>query len=151
MEKKQETAPVQETDFTGILTTDLELVRREIGHNSDVNIREFKLGYTEIRAAIIFISGLSDKELIDSYILKSLMLNFPAGYSPGHHSMGNSTLKEFMITHVLTISELKEVSTLNELITGVLKGKTALLIDGSPISFILGTIKEKQRQSLFLF
>lgn len=146
IEKKQETTPVQETDFTGILTTDLEHIRREIGHNTNVNIREFKLGYTEIRAAIIFISGLSDKELIDTYILKCLMLNFPEEYSREHHSMKSSALREFIKTHVLSISELTEVLTLNKLITGVLKGKTALLIDGSPISFILGTIKEKQRQ-----
>ena len=55
---------------------DLELVRNEIGHNSDVRFREFYMGGTGISAAIIFVDGLSDKELIDKHIMKSLMASF---------------------------------------------------------------------------
>src|SRR5689334_1140616 len=51
--------------FTGEFSLDLNLVKQEIGHNADVQFRELYLGNTGIRAAIIFINGLSDKELID--------------------------------------------------------------------------------------
>ncbi|MCP1359369.1 spore germination protein, partial [Aneurinibacillus migulanus] len=45
-DKKQESpAP-----FTGDFTFDLELVRQEIGHNSDVHFREFNIGRMSIRA-----------------------------------------------------------------------------------------------------
>lgn len=62
--------------FTGKFALDLELVRNEIGHNSDVRIREFYIGGTGICAAIIFVDGLSDKELIDKHIMNSLMASF---------------------------------------------------------------------------
>src|SRR5690242_17902333 len=62
--------------FTGDFTSDLELIKQEISHNSDVHIREFRIGRTGIRSAIIFVEGLSDKDLIDKHIMKSLMADF---------------------------------------------------------------------------
>ena len=62
--------------FSGNFALDLELMRTRIGHNSDVQFREFYIGGTGIGAAIICVDGLSDKELIDQHIMKSLMVDF---------------------------------------------------------------------------
>ena len=67
-------------NFTGNFPLDLELVKKEINYNSDVHFREFNIGRTGIQAAIIFVEGLSDKELIDTHIMKSLMSNFYEEY-----------------------------------------------------------------------
>jgi spore germination protein len=77
-EKKEEYRPYEYPTghFTGDFTLDLELIKQEIGHNSDVHFREFSIGRTGIRAAIIFVEGLSDKDLIDQHIMKSLMVDF---------------------------------------------------------------------------
>ena len=52
-------------------------MRKELGHNWDIHFREFQIGNTDNRAAIVFLKGLCDKELIDKHILKSLMNGHP--------------------------------------------------------------------------
>src|SRR6476660_2883450 len=96
--------------FTGECILDLKLIKQEIGHNSDVQFREFNIGRTGIQAAIIFTDGLSDKELIDKYIMKSLMNDFWKEYKQ------KSVSKEFIRNQVLSISEITEVHCVKELI-----------------------------------
>lgn len=131
--------------ITGDFTIDLELVRQEIGHNSDVNFREFFIGDTEVRAGIIFVNGLSDKELIDKHILKSLMGNFFVKYHQETSFMKEVVSKEFIKNRILSIGELTEENDLKKLVSKVLIGSTALLIDGVPNVLILGTAKAKSR------
>ena len=78
-ENKQESihqdSPNHVTDH---LALTLEVIKNEIGHNSDVHFREFIIGRTGIHAAIIFAEGLSDKDLIEKHILSSLMTDSSA-------------------------------------------------------------------------
>ncbi|MEI4624168.1 spore germination protein, partial [Bacillus cereus] len=131
--------------FTGDFTSDLELIRQEIGHNSDVHFREFKIGQTDILAAIIFADGLSDKELIDKHIMKSLMVNFFDEYKNEPSFVEGTVSKEFIKNKVLSISEVTEVHYIKDLVSKVLTGSTALLIDGLFDVFILGTTKPNKR------
>ncbi|MED3575891.1 spore germination protein [Cytobacillus praedii] len=143
--KKHESKSYQEAknNSTGDLTFDLMFIKGKIGHNSDVKIREFNIWDTDIKAAIIFVEGLSDKELIEKFIMRSLMfeiydemkLNFLKGDS----------LNEIIKNRVLSISEVEKTQNLNNLISKVIKGSTALLIQGSSDIFILGTAKGKTR------
>ncbi|MFC0560303.1 spore germination protein [Halalkalibacter alkalisediminis] len=131
--------------FTGDLTKDIEIIRLEIGHNSDVNFREFLLGQTGIRAAIVFVDGLSDKELIDKHIINSLMQGFPEEDEAAPYLEKDSISTDFIKNHVLSISQIKEVRNIKDLLLEILAGSTALLIDGSPEVINLGTAKEKSR------
>ncbi|MCP1359143.1 spore germination protein, partial [Aneurinibacillus migulanus] len=131
--------------FTGDFTFDLELVRQEIGHNSDVHFREFNIGRMSIRAALIFVDGLSDIDLIDQHIIKSLMSDFPQEYEKRQIFTKGSTLKEFVKNNILSISKVKEVHNTKDLALEVLTGSTALLIDGSVGVLILGITKGKTR------
>lgn len=131
--------------FTGKFALDLELVRKEIGHNSDVHFREFHMGGTGICAAIIFVEGLSDKELIDKHIMKSLMVSFSEKNNPDPSSVLGAISKEFIKNQVLTISEVTEAPHVNDLVSKVLTGSTALLVDGVQNVLILGTTKGKSR------
>lgn len=132
-------------DFTGDFTLDLELVRQEITHHSDVHFREFNIGRTGIQAAVIFVEALSDKELIDTHIMKSLMVDFSKEYKYEPLHMKGDALKELIKNQVLSLSEVKETHHLKELVSKVLTGWTALLINGSSDVFILGTIKANKR------
>ncbi|WP_445164672.1 spore germination protein [Paenactinomyces guangxiensis] len=108
-----------------------------IGHNSDVNIREFIIGRTNTRAALIFIDGLADKDLIDKHIMKSLMLDLSEAYKQEQTPGKDAGLKEFIKNHVLSVGVIQEVHTLQDLISEVLTGATALIIDGSSEVIIL--------------
>ncbi|MEH7108161.1 spore germination protein [Bacillus sp. JJ1764] len=123
--------------FSGKIKNDLELIKSEIGHNSDLNIREFYIGTTGIPAAIIFLSGLADKDLIDKHILNSLMVQFPESYQ------GN--LKEFIRYQVLSVSGITEVKDVSALASKVMSGSTALLMNQVAGALILNTTKSKSR------
>src|SRR5690606_6114290 len=62
--------------LSGDLQRDVKAFKKEIGHNSDVHFRGFNLGLTNVQGVLIFVEGLSDKDLIDKYIIKSLMHGF---------------------------------------------------------------------------
>ena len=144
---KQEapTSQVATCQFTDNINVNLECVKQEIGHNWDVHFREFNLGRTGIRSVIIFVDGLSDKDLIDKHIMSSLMVDFSAEYKQNVSNLKGSISKEFLKNEVLSISEIEAVCSIKELASKVLTGSTALLIDGSLDALILGTTKLKTR------
>lgn len=118
------------------LTIKLAAIREQMSFHSDVVIREFMLGDTEIKAAIVFVNGLADRDLIDLHVLRALM------------SLSRDCVpvtKSYLINQVLTVSQLTEVSVLDELIPKVLMGATALIIDGMPEMILIGTAKNKSR------
>ena len=141
--KKQQGEKLKSTQqsserFASDFTLDLELVRKEIGHNWDVRFREFQLGKNSIQAAIVYVEGLSDKELIDKHILSSLM----AGVS---EKIKLPLSKEVIVNHVLSISDVTEEYDVTSVVSKVLTGSTALLVEGIPNVLILGTTKGKTR------
>ncbi|WP_412762435.1 spore germination protein [Priestia megaterium] len=145
-ENKQESASRDSTDqLTDEFTLNLEVVRKELGHNWDVHFRDFIIGRTGIQACIIFVEGLSDKDLIDKHIMTSLMADFSAEYKQEQSYIKESLSNEFIKNQVLSISDVEEVQSIKELASKVLTGSTALLIDGLSHAFILGTTKLKTR------
>ncbi len=143
-EKKQTSVSKQmpTAELTSDLTSNLDLVKKEIGHNPDVVFRQFKLGFTDLQAAVVFIDGLTDHDLIDKEIIKSLTLNIAESY-PAKQLPGNIT--DFLKDHVLPISKIKEVHSLKDVVKEVLTGSTAFFADGKSEVFILGTQSWKSR------
>ena len=73
-----------------------------MGHNSDVRFRKFNIGRTDIQAGIIFVDGLSDKEIVDKHIMKLLMDDFSDEYKM-NLLMWRTVSKEYIKIKVLTI------------------------------------------------
>jgi spore germination protein len=145
-EEQQESVPKELNDqFSENYTINLELVKLEIGPNWDVHYREFNIGRTCVRACIIFLDGLSDKDLINKQIMTSLMANFSTEYKLELSPDLGSDLNEMIKNKVLPVSEVEEVSSVKELVSKVLTGSTALCIDGCSDVLILGTTKLKTR------
>ncbi|WP_241747256.1 spore germination protein [Lysinibacillus sphaericus] len=131
--------------YTGDFHLDVELVKKEIGHNWDVHFREFHIGNTDIRAAIIFLDGLSDKELIDKHILTSLMGDFSQKDELKSLYEKGDFLQTFIKNEVLSVSNLTEEHDVKQSVGKILAGSTALIIDGMPNVLMLGTVKGKSR------
>ncbi|MEW6663212.1 MAG: spore germination protein [Bacillota bacterium] len=55
------------------LADNLAAIRDRTGENSDLIIREFEVALYKIRAAVIYIDGLVNNELIHTHVLRSLM------------------------------------------------------------------------------
>jgi len=104
----------------------------------DVIYREFNVGEEQqYKYAIVCIDGLSDKMLVDNFVLESLMLD-ARGLKPVGESI-KAHLFELTKNGTLTITELKESEDLNEAVTGILSADTVLFIDGYDRAIIIGT------------
>ncbi|WP_026582441.1 spore germination protein [Bacillus sp. J33] len=132
-------------EFTGDFAKDLEHLKQEIGQNSDIRFREFNIGHSSTRAAIIFIDGLCDRQLIDKHIMRSLMHDFSEERMLlGDHS-GEKISLEYLKNNVLPISELIEANTIKETVQEILIGNAMLLLEGSDEVLIIFTAKGKTR------
>lgn len=131
------------SELTGNFTMDKDLIRKEIGHNSDVNLREFQMGQTNIRLAIFYIDGLADMDLIHNHILLGLMMASPK--EACQHLGKDFSIKDYITNEILTVCDIKEIQTLQVLTSGVLFGSIALLVEGISVAFLLGGAKAKTR------
>ncbi|MFN2747450.1 MULTISPECIES: spore germination protein [Bacillus] len=131
--------------FTGDFDHDLEMAKTAMEHNSDVHFREFDIGRTGTRAAIAFVEAISDKDLIDKHIMKSLMADFSKEYQMELSSLNNSSLPVVIKQQILSISEITEANHVSQVVPEVLMGTTLLLIDGSADVLMLGTVKKNTR------
>ncbi|MGG3467111.1 spore germination protein [Neobacillus pocheonensis] len=129
-------------EMTGNITVDMDVIRNEIGHNSDVRFREFRMGETDIRVALVFIEGLADMDLLHNHILVDLMSVSPIVTDP---SFDNSSLKDFIKNHALTVCGLTEVCSLKEITSGVMFGSIAILVEGLNNVFLVGEAQAKTR------
>ncbi|MDZ4406740.1 spore germination protein [Bacillus cereus] len=139
LETKQE--DTSSNILTGNFTMNIELIQQEIGHNSDVHFHKFKIFETNATAVIIYIEGLADRETLDG-ILNGLKLGLVQHSS---EQPIKSHLKDFIEKNTMTNYKIIEVTTIEDLITPVMAGAFALLIDGSSKGFIVGEGKGKVR------
>ncbi|QED46751.1 spore germination protein [Cytobacillus dafuensis] len=140
--KKSHLSQNVNTHVTGNYHLDLTAIKQKLGENSDVQYREFKLKKSDISAVLIFLDGLSDKELIDTDLLRQLMMPFNLGDLEILEKVGT---KDFIKNYVLSISDIQESNDIKFITTKILNGSAALFIDGSQDVLILGLKKEKTR------
>jgi spore germination protein KA len=105
------------------LTANLATIKDILGNSSDVKIRQFKIG-DKVKAAICWIDGLADETVINSNILQPLMVESQK------ISLETNKILEEIQQHLLTIGEVKEARTFDEVVTAVLSGDTIILVDG---------------------
>src|SRR5574339_642222 len=110
-----ESPTVSTIELTGDYSENLSLIKSEIGHNSDVNFREVRMGEANHRVAIVFIDGLSDTEMINSHIISDLMRATP-----------QEDLRSYILNKGISICQIKEISELKMLTSGILFGSVGL-------------------------
>jgi len=136
-------------NLSGNLTYDLQVIKKEIGHNSDVKFREFQLGETTVQVAVIFIDGLCDIELIQTHIMGGLMLGLTSLATKQQLEddieRQSERLSKYIKNQSLSVCTLKEVHTIEEIKMGTLFGSICLLVDGLSECFLLGEASTKSR------
>lgn len=101
-------------------------IKELLKDNSDVVFRRFKFG--EWEAALIYIDGMSDKILLNDYLMESLMLHYEKIKTV-------DSLKDRLIT----ITDMREVEELDKGIIAVLSGEAFMLVDGMTVGYVLAT------------
>ena len=130
--------------FAGNLHADGARIQNYFQHQSDFCLRMFCLGSSDQQAAIFFVKSISDKDLIETHILKSLMSDLDQT-GGGAEASKPPYSKQFIVQHALTASEVKEVDTLDKAVSEMQRGNTVLLVDQCPGALVLSTRKEVTR------
>ncbi|MFC0190035.1 spore germination protein [Fictibacillus aquaticus] len=118
--------------ISGSILADLAAVKESIGHNSDVRFREYRFGPDKIPIVVVYVAGLSDKELINDYIVNMLLMD-----GDGRH-INNHELRDYLFDRAMPICELKEASTINSFTSSVMTGAAGLLVEGVAGGFTFG-------------
>ncbi|MFC7443118.1 spore germination protein [Laceyella putida] len=126
------------------ITAHLQRMQEQIGANADVRTREFYLRDTDIRAALVYLDGLTDLDFLNENVMKPLMLNF----SPAVHALETENRPDVMDLvkdRYLTVNGVKRVATSTEVVTHVFRGNTALFIDGVAEALVIEAKQKKAR------
>ncbi|ANB60261.1 spore germination protein [Anoxybacteroides amylolyticum] len=109
------------------LQRNIETVRNTTGNSVDVVIRRFLLGKEEgIPAALLFVSGIVDEEMIHQFLLESVVqLTIPPSYC-------REEALVYIEQKIAAAGKMKRIKRWSELFLALMSGEVILLIDGVP-------------------
>ena len=110
------------------LERNLQILREALGQSSDVIIRDMKIGTnSNVDAVVIYIDGLVDRDLVNHDILQPLMFNLQL--IKDNVSQNSSSLLDFIKSSILTVGQITGTEDIDRVISGVLSGNTAILVE----------------------
>ncbi len=122
-------------DLARDLEHNTERLRAQLHSSSDLVIRKFQISIYQhsFEAALVFIDGLIDKQQLEWSVLQPLM-------NPGGEAKTlPDNLLEFLKDRLITVGDIAEQVSLQQLIDSLLVGGTVLLIQGYTTSLVLKT------------
>lgn len=130
-----EAGPLKSKDaLTLSLDQNLDELKMLVNQSPDVIIRRFAIKVPRMeQAAIVFVDGLTDKNVINESILRPLMLE------SGKEGQLFSTPQDYAEELLLTVGELKRTHSMNDLVAGVLSGDTAVLFHQEQVALLIST------------
>ncbi|WP_422656798.1 spore germination protein [Paenibacillus sp. EC2-1] len=130
----------QSEQFSENLEVNLQFVKESLGNSTDLITRKFNVGIqgSEHQAAILFIDGLADTTMIQEFIIRTLTSKDVMGENQDISDAQDLYMK--MKNHAVSIAEIKELSTFNDLLSSLLNGNTVILIDQYNLGISAGTL-----------
>jgi len=123
------------------LQDNLSLVREYYGNSLGLQVRELQIGRVNVKAAVVFIEGMVDTASVEE-LIKVLVINT---VSSGEIIPSGFPFIKYIKEKVITSTMVEEVEELEELFDRVLRGDTALIIDGLETSLTVDTQGWKTR------
>lgn len=122
------------------LNSNLMLVNQIMGYPSDIIIREFTFSSMHIKAAIMLIKGLAERELINEQVLGALIQDAHfTNINNNRHLFAQ--INQYGIPNIFVKEEADVSNIIDELITG----NTIFFIDGVASALIIGSQSWKER------
>lgn len=120
------------------LDRNLEVIKERLKDCDDIIYRDFLVGVEQkFRYCLIFTDGLANKDQISKNVLESLM-HRARQVCPDPESIVDN-LYTLTTKGNITMTEIKEVDTIEEAIVNILIGETIILLDGFDKVIIVGT------------
>lgn len=124
-----------EEDLKGPLSG--QRVKEILSKSSDVVFREFFLqGKERIPCLLVVVDGMVDKNLLDQFILKPLMVELS-----GHSELARATLAnvaDITIQSLLPGVEIKKISKMEDAISSILSGDSVIFFGESSEAIVVG-------------
>ncbi|MHB8124479.1 MAG: spore germination protein [Desulfitobacteriaceae bacterium] len=109
------------------------VLQQALGNSPDIVFRDIRIGKQQIKALVVFITGLADTASIAENVLKSLTFEIRCDDSIGLEQINLGLIKE----HILTFAEIGEEINYEQLLKHILLGDTVLLIDGLETALVI--------------
>ncbi|ULO07027.1 spore germination protein [Paenibacillus sp. 19GGS1-52] len=135
---------VHSTTYSGVFQEDLRKFKGISADMEDVNVRELRIGALQIKAAVLFVDGLTDKDVMDRNILKPLM-NAALPFEGMTSVPEAKLLKDIIVQQIVLVSEIEYTTNLRMSLQKVLFGSAVLLVEGLAEVIVLGTPKGRTR------
>lgn len=106
------------------IDANLQYMKKSFNHplNKDIKIREFKI-FGNIRAFIIYIDGMVDRNIVNRDILRPLLKNKESTAVQEQCSV------QYILDNVISTNEAEKVTTLQDAVFGILMGDTGVYVD----------------------
>ena len=88
-------------------------------------MRLFEMGVNRTQAGAVYLDGITDKTMVNQYILHSLMIDAGKGVSLSQ----DQSVLAFIKTNVLTVGEVYVLNDWDSIILAVLSGDTVIFIE----------------------
>lgn len=124
----------------GDINENIELIREGLGKQSPMVVKHFYIGMDQpLEAAIVYVNGLANKDIIDRDVLNPLMLHIEENLT------GKQNIGDYLCKRYISMSNTGVEIDLNIVINYIKRGKTAVLINGAGEVIIVDTTGGTQR------
>lgn len=132
--KSKQKKAIHSTENTPLPSSDLPTLSKDLNENlvaiknvfnnaTDLIIREFKIGTEyQINAVAVMIVGLINEESVNENLIKPLMSL--------HRDISSVSVVKIVKDSALYVASIQETKQLDDAVTGILSGDTALFIEG---------------------
>lgn len=113
-----------------------QTIKDELSKSSDVIFRDFVVrGREEIPCSLVVVDGLVDKHLLDSYVLRVIMVDATA--DPAFKELTKENLLDCLIELFTPTNEIKKISQMGEAIDGILSGDAVMFVENSSEALLI--------------
>jgi hypothetical protein len=124
------------------LAINLKHLKEILADNPDFNFREFLIHSSNRKAAIIFLKGMSNMDLINTHIIEKLILPPLTGLVYPPHE---DEVISYLENSLLTAASFDQVTSMDQGINQLLSGNTLLFIDGLASIIVVESCKMESR------
>jgi spore germination protein len=137
------------------LSENLDKVRSVLGDSNDIVIREFVLGTKGVSAALLYVDGLINKDLVCNNVLESVMIQVRQVEAGGEGDLSHTELFSLLERRGISMLEVKTSNDFDRIFLAALSGEAILFLDGVNNALVISargwehrTVQEPQTQTL---
>ncbi|WP_051250381.1 spore germination protein [Paenibacillus harenae] len=125
--------------LTVSLHDNIQLIKTTLGNSPDIVIREWHSDRSDpFEAVVIYVSGLSDAQIINQFIMSPLLSSNQDEHAITDSSSLTDSL-DFIKKRLLPVGEIQVEESFDKLLVGILSGKAAILCQGVNYGLLLAS------------